>query len=949
MLKHFVSVCLALVLSASCFAAETNLLQNAGFQELDDKQAPTGWRGSGDPLTTVTADLPRGPVQAVEIKVATQANGLGEYLQKIPAKPGYNYRVRGYLRSESAGRALLQVKLFNGAREVKRFDIGKPSATEWTLAEAEFTTPRNVDGMQVLCRYDRSARSQGQWAQFAGLSAVELGEKVYTAPRPTGMSAVATFESIGVTLNYEGDASPQARCVLRYRVKGQEPWQRGLDLVHRPTESLFRGSILGAAPGTEYEIECDLSDAGFDDARPLTSARVGVATWIEDVPIARTVRLPAGVSSQPLVIEDKGTADGWILYTADEAGSTIDAGTQAQAAVAIRDAAYVIFENVTVRGGTVRGIGVENSNHVRIRRCDIAGWGEVGTRQDGIANGRWANAEGKPIDWQAGVHVGGGSAQVVVEGNFLHAPRGTTNSWAHGHPTGKQGVILAMTDGNNVVRDNDLIGSESHWWNDGIESLFNERMAGGPHRDTDISGNVIAFANDDGTELDGGQMNVRFFNNWVQWTFCGISCAPNMAGPSYVYRNLFVLTGDQRGLTNFGFKMPGDRHPNPGRSFLLHNTMVSTNSGLSTGHMGPGAAPITARNNVYQSGELLLQGRIEGNYDLDYDLVQPATLSPPGAPGQETNAVIGTPTFEAAAAGDYRLAASSKGIDAAETLPGINDRFTGNAPDIGAFEQGSAPLFPQRRVALSALPLMHHLQMQSGAQSSRATVELIVPTEAGRTWTAIPNSDWLLCEPLTGISGGGPQTVTLSAAPGLDPREYRGAVTFRTDAGYCRTVLVRLQVQHAQPFAVQFEAEAGELAGGWVAVQDETASGGAYLQTPATYDRAAGGGGVSFAFEVPADGTYYVQGRIRVPGPLAMNHDSMFVAMDEGEPVAWHLQHLGAPEFHWLRVYSIKSEARAIAYRLTRGRHVLHVLPRETLASLDAVRISNEPFVRDEE
>src|SRR5690606_38298071 len=189
------------------------------------------------------------------IRITTQAGGLGEFLQRIPARGSWNYRVSGFLRSDKPGIGLLQVKLYQEGREVKRFDIGRKSAPEWAQASSEFVTPRGVDAIEVLCRYDRGAASQGQIVQFAALAVESLGEKVYIPPRPTELGAVATFESIGLTLRYEGDASDAVRAAVRYRRKGETTWQPGLDLVHRPTESLFRGSILNATPDTEYEIE----------------------------------------------------------------------------------------------------------------------------------------------------------------------------------------------------------------------------------------------------------------------------------------------------------------------------------------------------------------------------------------------------------------------------------------------------------------------------------------------------------------------------------------------------------------------------------------------------------------------------------------------------------------------------------------------------------------------
>ncbi len=73
--------------------------------------------------------------------------------------------------------------------------------------------------------------------------------------------------------------------------------------------------------------------------------------------------------------------------------------------------------------------------------------------------------------------------------------------------------------------------SETHWWNDAIESIANGEVSGGPYRDTDIYGNVLAFSNDDGTELDGGQISVRYWHNWIDRARCGISCVPNLSGP----------------------------------------------------------------------------------------------------------------------------------------------------------------------------------------------------------------------------------------------------------------------------------------------------------------------------------------------------------------------------------------------------------------------------------
>jgi hypothetical protein len=59
--------------------------------------------------------------------------------------------------------------------------------------------------------------------------------------------------------------------------------------------------------------------------------------------------------------------------------------------------------------------------------------------------------------------------------------------------------------------------------------------------------------------------------------------------------------------------------------------------------------------------------------------------------GFETHGRVGNPMFMNAAAGDYRLQPGSPGIDAGVYLPGINDGYSGAAPDAGAFELASGP------------------------------------------------------------------------------------------------------------------------------------------------------------------------------------------------------------------------------------------------------------------
>ena len=870
-----VLLALALVVSSVAAAGE-NLLPHARFAAVDDQGAPVGWRvgETGQRVAIDREEHPANVAQSLRVGIRATHRHYGEIAQKLASlKPHTVHVLRGAVRSSAPRLGFLMVKLYKEGREVRRTSSER-SGTEWGTLEKQFETG-DADRVEVLCRYLQSREAVGQTIWFADLRLAEA-----PPPRLVEAEAVATFHSLGLRVSYRGGIGPGTACLVRYRKAGSALWRRGMDLVLYRPDREFRGSLFHLEPDTAYEAECRLSGPSTDPRnRLLATAR----TWREDVSVAETRTLPAGVSTKPLVIRDKGRPDAWIRYAPPPGeATTIDAGTAADHAVLVEDAAYVIFGRVTVRGGRRDCIHVRRSHHVRIRCCDVAGWGDAGIRKEGLKSGLYVDARGRVINMQAGVRVSDGSRQVVVEHNFIHDPRGTANSWGYGHPAGPQGVILGRTGGNNVVRYNDLIGSETHWWNDAIESYPNRDVVGGPHRDADIYGNVLAFCNDDGVELDGGQINVRFWHNWIDKALCGVSCAPNRRGPSYVFRNLMVLTGEERGVTGAGFKMGGDRYPDPGLSLLLHNTVYTTGQGLTSGHYGTGPTPMVTRNNLF-FGPTPGRGRIRYRHkrggDFDYDLLPPHGVYgvSPLPKAWEAHGVVGRPAVRDEGARDFRLAPGSPGIDAGQRLPGMSDDYSARAPDLGAFERGRdpSPLFPQRPSGLSALPLRLAV-IRRGEARAEGAVRLLVPPSAGSRWTAHPNAPWLRCSPGAGQAGDAPQQVRLApAGADLAPRLHRGAVTFRTDKGYSRTVMVDVKVYPQPLIHLAQEAEAGKVAGGMAIVADGSASGGRYVHTPEIIERTQDGeerrgadvGSVTCRFTVPSDGDYYLLARCMVPGP----------------------------------------------------------------------------------
>ncbi len=776
----------ALACIAGTAAAAPNLVLNGSFRERDATGAPAQWRivDTGHKVAWDAAE------EALRVDIGRASENDGQIVQRVKGiAAGRAYVLSGQVRSSKAGLAHLQIKLHRGGREQRRITAEPRSDTGWRDVEAAFSAG-DADEIEILCRFRQRDDTLGQTAWFRAVSLVEAGP-----PSIAGGGVVPTFECAGLRIDVRGGISETTACSVRHRTAGSTDWTPDMNLEPCASDRQFRGSIFGLRPDTAYEIECRLADSSAGAAPTSSVLRLETRTWREDSPGAAVRPRPAPGRDGGILIDAKGRADGWICFRPAPGAVPVDGGTNTDHALRIEGAAFVLIEGFTVRGGRRDGVRIAKSDSIRIRRCDVAGWGDPGTRRQGLDKGLYVDARGHVINFQAGVRVCEGSTRVVVEDCFIHDPRGTANSWEFGHPAGPQGILLDRTGGNHVVRRNDIVGCEAHWWNDAIESIANGEITGGPYRDTDIHGNVLAFSNDDGTELDGGQINVRYWHNWIDRALCGVSCAPNRAGPSYVFRNLIAGLGEERGKTGSAFKM-GGAALSPGMNVIVHNTIHGPGGGLRSVGFGDGrdrgAYVARSRNNVFAGpghGDVTNVSTDPRN-DFDHDLTARGGVKLAG--GGEAHAITSTPAFVAAAQGDLRLAAGSPGLDAAVRLPGLNDVFAGAAPDMGALESGiDGPDFPPRPHGLSVLPLRTVLAPPAKGGRVEGVLHVVIPAAAGATWTAHPNSPWLTCTPDRGAADGNPAIVRVAIADDGRARPlYRGAIVFRTDRGLLRTVMV---------------------------------------------------------------------------------------------------------------------------------------------------------------
>ena len=199
-----------------------------------------------------------------------------------------------------------------------------------------------------------------------------------------------------------------------------------------------------------------------------------------EVPVARTIVIDPAAATYPIVVSEKGRPDGWIRYTT-KPGAVLGGKDVMKSIFKVSDAKYVILENMVLEGGggnRDNPVLIENSTGVRVRNCEIYGFGHTGEK-----------GQVRAFDGSAGITIDSGSEEVTVELSYIHDARGTSSSWLCSQPSATAGIFVNRAAHAIVLRWNDIIGSDRHRWNDAIAGCDNSGEGGGSNRDFDIYGN----------------------------------------------------------------------------------------------------------------------------------------------------------------------------------------------------------------------------------------------------------------------------------------------------------------------------------------------------------------------------------------------------------------------------------------------------------------------------
>ena len=387
-----------------------------------------------------------------------------------------------------------------------------------------------------------------------------LSSTYYLSLRPT-------FNSCSVEMDAQ---NPIPGLRIEYRKRGDIKWTGVEPLPYYKDQPGYRTSLLHLQENTTYE--CRVVVNGTQHG--LTRFR----TWKSNVPVAKTVILDPAKLSFPVKINAKGSPTGWIRYTVPK--GTVLENRGKTVTFLIDGAQYVLLDDIVMKGPNIHdgAINVKNSEGVRIRNCEISDWGRVGTMRFDL-KGKPAIGD-KVINFDGAIKIFKGSSKVVVERCYIHDPAGHSNSWRYSHPSGCEAVILYKPDHSTVLRYNDFVASDLHRFNDAVESFGNFDKDGGFNRDADVNGNFMAFCNDDCIELDGGQRNVRCFDNRFEGALVGVSIQGCMQSPSFVFNNVFSGLGEEFGRRGLSLKVGSGMHGPEARAYFFENLLGPNTAGI---------------------------------------------------------------------------------------------------------------------------------------------------------------------------------------------------------------------------------------------------------------------------------------------------------------------------------------------------------------------------------
>ena len=488
-------------------------------------------------------------------------------------------------------------------------------------------------------------------------------------------SPYPTFENLGIEWLIEGDDNQNGVVTVQFREKGKIEWKHGMPLFRVPADeklsftwkNKFAGSIFNLKSDTRYEIKLSLSDPDGGSAERMIEAstrpepRIGPDAEIIEIQPGNydTLKTKSGNEARPVVYQcSKGEATFTHIDMTD------------------RNRVYINGLHVINRGDSGIAIRMNGASDCMVTRCKIQStWGIVAYYP--------------------------GAQNCYISDNVITG----TNAWnnesmgAHG---GNVGEGIEMTGPGNVICYNRVTG-----FRDCISTMEDQHAIN--QTCIDIYNNEINMGLDDGIEADFCFSNCRIYRNRLTNCFVGLSSQPGLGGPNYFFRNSMynIIYGAYK-LRRYS---QGD--------VVMHNTVVKVGSGMggndsldyawfrnnlaiggptggvNWGDYGSGKPCGAAiyKPGIHCSFDYDATGVFGGPYSanigkLSFSAVEKHGIENIKAEETFVNIPFPDPPVPVRDSQDLRLRQGAMVIDAALRIPNINDDYSGNAPDCGAYEYG---------------------------------------------------------------------------------------------------------------------------------------------------------------------------------------------------------------------------------------------------------------------
>lgn len=295
------------------------------------------------------------------------------------------------------------------------------------------------------------------------------------------------------------------------------------------------------------------------------------------------------------------------------------------------------------------------------------------------------------VNWTGGDQQGNDTR---IEFNQISDPTDGVWPWNAVKGSTMEGTAIVLRGHIGAI----VRGNEVHHFFNGIytgssasSAIENYAVA----QDADIYDNRIHHISDDALEPEGACVNHRFRGNVIDAVFVGVSLAPVTQGPVWVLRSQITNFTS----TSFKWDLYSD-----GIALIYHNTVWTGVKDLNAMSIIRPVHNAILRNNIFQGGGYAFENPVTGSagHNWDYDNWYTTRANDPhfkwekipyntigelcAATALECNGHEFAPGFIAPLSGIFGLGSSSPNVDRGVLLPGINENFLGDAPDLGAYE-----------------------------------------------------------------------------------------------------------------------------------------------------------------------------------------------------------------------------------------------------------------------